>query len=321
MGRDAGITDIEYLAAVKMPNDRAPPQGGYNRLPVSEYWQLAVDKNAILSRPDDEVIWVTDIDSLVDELNQRAGGDEVITYAAKASTHGKDALITTVPIWKGPLVLSEVSRILERNRGLILPAPRPEYGFDPENGRAILKEEYRTKVEPIQNLLSRVQRQAYWDNHKKKQIDLGVWLEYEEGAGEERRRLKKQKEEWARANKTERRKQKRYEIKVPLKDFRTVTNAYHQLLYQDIPVSLRPSCTVKRKHDFAKHIVFSIAMLRLLNNPHHQKTSWNSKAFKKLKAALLQISPSLPELKKKAAPYSTMSKYLSRELAALKLND
>lgn len=308
-----GLSDLPAIAAVRDPNG-----AGFDK---TEMWRLCASEKQVLERSDEDVLWVTDEDALADVLHQRTGGSDLHTFVEK-DPHEMAVFVNTVPRWLGPLDVKLLRKFLEKHPSVCLPVP--------ESTR---HENWATKNwATVRQFVTKLKKLPFWENYESRVYGNNIYLDYSPGAGTKRREIKAAYAANTRRYKQERQAAKkatyRHNVSIPAKDLGRLSVALRHELCQLLPKKVGAALPVLNrgtragipsaylfdhisKSKIIEHIILCGGLLRVLDNPHHQKLS------PPLRKALEKLTPHIKELESKVLPFSDLGRYLSEEVALL----
>jgi len=312
MGR---LPDLPVIAAVRDQNGR-----GHD---TSETWALCASEKQVLEHPDEDVIWVTDEESLVDTLHQRTEGSDQHTFVVK-DEYLSSVYVKTIPRWLGPLDPKLLLKFLEKHPTVCLPIGPGEIA--PEKT-------WRSH----RHFLTKFRKLPIWEHYEAYERTDGIHLQYTPDAGERRRTYKANDAAFAKQNREERqafkKAHRRYITSISVKELGCLSVALHHALCQQLPKKVAaalgaPAAPSRRSKTFGRtdqygsrpgarkskiieHIILCGGLLRVLENPHHKKLP------SAVRKALQKLIPHIKELKSKVIPFSDLSNYLSEEVVLL----
>lgn len=264
-------------------------------------WLITYLRKDILNRPDDEIIWTTDLDTLQEELHSRTGGTDNYTFVCRTKDGAVAATIT--PIWTGPLDVEAIASCAKKYKRLRL--PRTELGWAPHS-------------EEQKSFVKKFKRSSHWKNFEIDGFDeyRAIEIVFNPEAEKERNKLKRE----IAADQAQNR---RYMINITNEQFTVVAHEYLRILKNSSPGDLlkrimggtphrfllsQTSFKGMKKTKLIEAICFLINMLRMLRDPHYsQKNS-------KLRSILGIFEPKVPQLKKMIHPYSQLGNLLEADI-------
>lgn len=262
MGR---LPELPVIAAVRDPNG-----AGYL---TSEVWQLCVSEKQVLERTDEDVLWVTDEDSLFDELHHRTGGSDVHTFVEK-DQYETFVYVKTIPKWLGPLDVKLFSKFLEKYPDVHLPVKQTNHeDYRGPGARPGVK---NWKV--ARQFVGKLKRLPLWENYETSENGGCILLRYTPGSGERRRKFEAEQAAYARQDKKRRqavRKSKnRYTTGIPLKKLNKLLSVLYSHLRHQLPrnwkkvAAVLPTKASNSKSRIINYILLYGGLLRSFESPH-----------------------------------------------------
>lgn len=312
----ADFPDPPVIAAV-----RDHSGGGHNASTCSEMWQLCVSEKQVLERPDEDVLWVTDADSLFDELHHRTGGSDLYTFVEK-DHYESSVCIRTTPKWLGPLDVKLFSKFLEKYPNACLRVS------DPRDDNVTREKNWKR----ARHFIGKLKKLSLWDDYAERDYAGSIFLDYHPGAGKARRELQlaraAEARRWKGIQQRAEKSRNRYTLDISVKELGSLAKALHREIGRQLPKKVlqhhpnfrRPWLDAQppwprmghaSKAKIIERIIFCGGLLRAMDSPHHHDLSPT------LCKALGKLIPRIKELKSKVLPFSDLGRYLSEEVGLL----
>lgn len=267
-------------------------------------WLITYFRKDILDRPDDEIIWTTDLDTLQEELHSRTGGTDNYTFVCRTSEDG--AVATTItPLWTGPLDVEAVASCAKKYKRLRLPKTSSDWSHHSEEQK---------------NFVKKFKRSTHWKNFEIYGFNTyrAIEIVFNPEAEKERKKLKAERQRAIAAD-------RRYMINITNEQFTAAAHEYLRILKNSSPkdrgllkrvvestshrfLLSQTSFKGMKKIKLIEAICFLINMLRMMSNPHYSQKN------PKLRSILGIFEPKVSQLKKMIHPYSQLGNLLEADI-------
>jgi hypothetical protein len=278
-----------------------------------------VSEKQVIERPDEDILWVTDVDSLFDELHHRTGGSDLYTFVEK--DHYESAVsVRDIPKWLGPLDVKLFSKFLEKYPSACL------HVSDPRDDSVIREKNWKK----ARQFVGKLKHLPLWENYETRYYAGAIFLDHRPGAGKARREAQAAQEasvrHWKNIRQKSKKSRNRHIVDISTKDLVSLAKALHCEIARQLPKKVLPehpdfcrpwAARRQPKHTSKAKIIERIilcgGLLRMLDSPHHRDVDETAG----LRRALLKLMPHIKELKSKVIPFSDLGHYLAEEAKLL----